>query len=123
MAIKTLTLVKEFNHPQSRQKGTELASDRSGHFNGDTSGASHGAFNEATTPKSYERERFAMELAETLNKGRNAHEYNKLIIVSSPRFHGLLNKQINPQVGKMVGRHLEKDFTSLPPRELLKKLH
>lgn len=123
MAIKTLTLIKEFNHPESRQKGAELASDRSGHFNGETMGTAHGAFTEATDPKSYEMERFAMELADKLNDGRNRHQYKNLIIVSSPRFHGLLNKQINPQVSKLVGRHVEKDFTALPPKELLRKLH
>lgn len=122
-SIKTLTLINEFDHPQSRQKGTELTSDRSGQFNGETIGTAHGAFYEATDPKSYEMERFAMELADKLNDGRNRHQYKNLIIVSSPRFHGLLNKQINPQVSKMVGRHVEKDFTSFTAKELLKKLH
>ena len=64
-----------------------------------------------------------MELAEKLNKGRNAHDFKNLVIVSSPRFHGILNKKIHPQVNKLIYRHIEKDFTALAPKELVKKLH
>ena len=31
---KNLQLIKEFNHPESREKGKELASDRAGHYQG-----------------------------------------------------------------------------------------
>ncbi len=119
---KNLQLLKEFSHPESREKGMHLASDRAGHFEGETTGASHGAFNEATDPKSYEIESFAAFLANELDAGRNANSYNKLIIVAAPHFHGLLNKHINQHVTKLVDKHIEKDYTTLKEAELLEKI-
>jgi len=121
---KTLTLVKEFLHPPSREKGEQLASDRPGHFQGEAvgmEGTTHGAFNEPTDPKAYEHERFAVELAKELDAGRTANSFKNLIIVASPHFHGLLNKSMNTHVAGMVGQHIQKDYTSLDEKELLAK--
>lgn len=119
---KNLHLLKEFSHPESREKGQDLASDRAGHYQGEITGASHGAFNEATDPKSYEIERFAASLANELDAGRNANSYNSLIIVASPHFHGLLNKHMNQHVAGLVDKNIEKDYTSLKEAELLEKI-
>jgi len=121
---KTLTMVKEFLHPPSREKGEQLASDRPGHFQGEAvgmEGTTHGAFNEPTDPKAYEHERFATELAKELDAGRTANSYKNLIIIASPHFHGLLNKSMNSHVAAMVGQHIQKDYTTLEPKELLAK--
>ncbi len=122
---KTLTLIKEFLHPPSREKGDELASDRSGHYQAEAvgmEGTTHGAFNEAVTPKEYEHTRFAMELAKELNTGRTKNSFNNLMIVASPHFHGLLNQHMNSHVSKMVSTHLNKDYTDLEEKELIKRL-
>jgi protein required for attachment to host cells len=122
---KHLTLLKEFLHPPSREKGEELASDRPGHFQGEAQGmegTTHGAFNEPISPKSYEHERFAMELAKELNDGRNHNRFSNLMIVASPHFHGLLNQHMNNHVAKMVSTHLNKDYTDLDENSLIEKL-
>lgn len=118
---KTLTLLQDYKHPESREKGSELASDRPGHYLGDA-GASHGAFNEPTDPKEYEMERFAGELVKNLEAGRLANSYQHLIIASSPKFHGLLNQQMNGHLTKLIDKHINKDYTSLNERELLERL-
>jgi len=120
--LKKLTLVQQFNHPESREKGSDLASDRPGHYQGETTEASHGAFNEPTDPKAYEMERFAIELAKILEEGRVHNRYGGLIIASSPHFHGLLNQHMNEHVGRLVVKHLEKDYTEVKEAELLEKL-
>jgi protein required for attachment to host cells len=122
---KTLKLLKEFLHPASRAKGSELASDRPGHFQAEArgmEGTTHGSFNEPIDPKSYEQERFAIELAGELEAGRTANSYKNLIIVASPHFHGLLNKHLNQHVAGMVSRHVEKDYTAETTEGLLGKL-
>ncbi|HEY9147789.1 MAG TPA: host attachment protein [Gammaproteobacteria bacterium] len=122
---KTLKLIKEYLHPPSREKGEELASDRPGHFQMEgsgTEGSTHGAFNEPTSPKSYEHERFAMELAKELNDGRTQNRFGNLMIVASPHFHGLLNQHLNEHVAKMVSTHINKDYTDLDEEKLLEVL-
>lgn len=123
---KSLSLLQEFNHPESREKGGDLASDKAGHYQGDTASgaaATHGAFSEPTDPKSYEMERFAGELAKTLDAGRNTNRYQHLIVAASPRFHGILNKKMNSHTANLVDKHINKDLTSLKEDELLQRLH
>lgn len=117
-----LSLIKEFSHQESRDKGNELASDRPGHFNGEISKAAHGSFTEATSPKQYEAERFAKILSDELDAARNKNRFKNLIVVSSPHFHGLLNGHMNENVAKMVDKHIEKDYTALKAEELLEKI-
>lgn len=117
-----LSLIKEFSHQESRDKGNELASDRPGHFNGEISKAAHGSFTEATSPKQYEAERFAKILSDELDAARNKNRFKNLIVVSSPHFHGLLNRHMNENVAKMVDKHIEKDYTALKAEELLEKI-
>lgn len=122
---KTLTLLQEFTHPESREKAAELASDKSGHYQGDAvggGGSTHGAFSEATDPKEYEMERFATELVQKLDAGRNSNSYQHLIVASSPKFHGLLNKKMNGHLSKLVDKHINKDLTSLNDQDLLTRL-
>lgn len=123
---KTLNLLQEIKHPQSREKVAELASDRSGHYQGDAGGnggSTQGSFGEANNPKEHEMERFASELVKTLDAGRSTNSFEHLIIASSPKFHGLLNKQMNGHLSKYVDRHINKDLTSLKEDELLARLH
>ncbi len=119
---KKLSLRKKFFHPKSRAKNASLVTDRAGHFQGDSGHTTHGAFNDAAPAKQVEIERFAKTLVSELDVGRNAHDYKKLVIVSSPHFHGLLNKHMNGHVAKMVDKHIEKDYTTLKEKELLKKI-
>ena len=72
-------MIKQFSHPESRDKGLDLASDRAGHFNGESSKAVHGSFNEATLPKHYEVARFAKILSDELDVARNENKYKNLI--------------------------------------------
>lgn len=123
---KTLKLLKEFVHPPSREKRGGLASDRPGHYQNEVKGmegTTHGSFNEPIDPKSYEHNRFAMELARELNEGRNHNSYGNLMIVASPHFHGLLNQHMNENVAKMVSNHINKDYTTLDEGKLIEKLN
>ena len=122
---KTLTLIQEIKHPESREKGADLASDKAGHYQGDagTNGSTQGSFNEASDPKEYEMERFASELVKQLDAGRTSNRYQHLIVASSPKFHGMLNKLMNTQVSKLVDKHINKDYTSFNERELLERIN
>jgi protein required for attachment to host cells len=117
---KELQLSGEYNHPESRQKGKELASDRSGHA--ESKGNGHGAMVSTSAPKEYEAERFATELADVLDGGRLNNEYTRLILVAPPQFHGMLNKQISKHVQDLVFANIQKDYTSEQERGLLNHL-
>lgn len=111
---KGLTLIKELLHPESREKTSNLVSDRSGA----NAGTGHGAFQQATDPKHHEAERFAQELTRELEEGRVNHAYDRLILVASAPFMGLVNSRLPGQVRSKLSESIEKDYTRLPVKKL-----
>ncbi|MEW6677186.1 MAG: host attachment protein [Pseudomonadota bacterium] len=111
---KGLEFVKEFLHPQSRAKTSTLVSDRSG----SNSGPGHGAFVQATDPKHHEAERFAQEVARELDEGRIKNAYDRLILVASAPFMGLVNTRLSGQVRSKVSESIDRDYTRLPVKDL-----
>jgi protein required for attachment to host cells len=109
---KGLELVKELVHPESREKAAELVSDRIGNY------AGSGSYAQPTNPKEHEAERFAQEVAHELEQGRVNNAYEKLIVVTSAHFMGLLNGRITQQVKNKISESINKDYTHLPVKEL-----
>lgn len=113
-------LVKEYIHPEGREKDTELVADKFGSFPNFSRGSS--TFTEPTDPKEAESERFARILADELNAGRTKNAYGKLVVVAPPHFHGLLNKYCDAHVAALVTNRLEKDYTKLKEHELIPRI-
>ena len=116
-----LRLVHTLSHPESRSKGRSLASDRPGHY--ESTGGGHGAFVEEKDPKDFEVERFAKELAEYLDDSRSVNRFDKLIIAAAPRFHGLLNSNLDSHTVDRIEKHIEKDLTRLSGRALASRVN
>ncbi|MEW5769768.1 MAG: host attachment protein [Pseudomonadota bacterium] len=109
-----LQLIKELLHPASREKTSNLVSDRSGA----NSGPGHGAYIQATDPKHHEAERFALQVARELDEGRVQNSYDQLILVASASFMGLVNGCLPVHVRSKVSKSIDKDYTKLPVKEL-----
>lgn len=111
---KGLQFVKELVHPESREKTSDLVSDRSGSH----VGTGHGAFVQATDPKHHEAERFAQEVSRELDDGRVNNAYDRLILVASAPFMGLVNSRLPESVRSKLSEIIDKDYTRLPTKEL-----
>ncbi|MFT6924632.1 MAG: protein required for attachment to host cells [Psychromonas sp.] len=115
-AHEEFSLLKEFSHPESRQKGIDLVSDRPGHSNG--KGGGHGAFVPPRNPKQVEVERFAHELASWLDDERRQNRCDQVMLVADPGFLGVLNKSLNNQTTQLVFKSLNKDYSQVVQRDL-----
>jgi protein required for attachment to host cells len=113
---KGLRKIREFDHPASREKGSQLASDRPGHYQGHGNG--RGSFVAAHDPKELEAEHFAMLLCKQLDHGRTTNAYQRLILVSAPAFLGLMNGHLSHHVKELVSERIEKDYTKLDEKAL-----
>ena len=111
---RELQLIKELAHPESREKTSNMVSDRSGSRNG----TGHGAFTQATDPKHHEAERFAQEVTRELEYGLAKKAYDRLILVASAPFVGLVNHHLPGQVRSKLSESIDKDYTRLPTPEL-----
>jgi protein required for attachment to host cells len=115
--------VVDLVHPQSRQKGTDLAGDRPGHFPGM---AAHGtgstAYDPRTAPREREHDHFAREVATALNEGVAAGRCAGLVLVASNPFLGHLKEHLTEQANKALLRSVAADYTALNERELAQRL-
>lgn len=113
---KGLVRVKALEHAASREKGSDLVSDRPGHTQ--SRGNGHGAYVPAKGPKEIEAERFALEVARELDHGRTSNAFQRVILIASPHFMGLVNQHLDPHVRQLVSASIEKDYTKLGEKEL-----
>lgn len=112
-----LTLIEKFNHPDSRKKGEELTTDKSGHFQTD-----HGARSayEKNNPKQVEAEKFSCELAHHAKKMHSSNQFDHLILVMPAHIHGFFMKHFTCGFSNI--EHISKDYTKLPMDELKKQI-
>ncbi|MDP2008453.1 MAG: host attachment protein [Rubrivivax sp.] len=115
--------VADLVHPQSRQKGVDLAGDRPGHVPGPTpGGAGSSALDARTNPREREHDRFAREVATALNDGVAAGRCAGLVLVASNPFLGHLKEHLSEQARKAVLRSVAADYTTLNERDLAQRL-
>ncbi|HEX4046002.1 MAG TPA: host attachment protein [Gammaproteobacteria bacterium] len=113
-----LVLLKEIAHPELKLKTSDtLTTDKPGHYRANDS--ARGAYSPHTEPKEVEIAHFSKEIAEELDKGRNANAYEKLIIITPPHMNGLLFQHLNKHVQKMVVNNIQKDLQHLNDREII----
>jgi protein required for attachment to host cells len=118
---KPWSLVREFDHPGSRAKGSEIMADRPGRMQQSGSSA-RPAMEPSTPPKEVEAERFAQELAAVLETGHGRNSFEQLILVAPPQFLGLLRKCLNAPLAKRIVATVDKDLTQVHERELPERL-
>ena len=117
---KGLQLVKELIHPESRQKNSELVSDRSGAMS--AGGGGGGSMQPQTLPKQHEAKVFAQEIAQELYHGRTVNAFKRAIIVAPPAFMGMLNTVIDGPTAQLISERFEKDYTKCSEPELNERL-
>jgi len=111
-----LQKIREYEHAASREKASDLVSDRPGHNR--SAGNGHGAYNPPTDPKQNEAQQFAMKLARDLEQGRTGNEFQRLILVAPPQFMGLIKSHSSQGLKGMTSDHFEKDYTKIDARTL-----
>ena len=95
--------------PDSRLKEGELVSDRPGRTF-DSGGHGRHAMEPATSAKDMESHRFAVQIAEQLEKEHLQNTFNRLTLVAPPAFLGELRSALSDGVRAKVSAELDKDL-------------
>lgn len=115
---KGLQLVKELMHPESRQKNSDLVTDRPGAIQ-----SSPGSGYEShRQPKEQAARAFAQELAQEFYDGRTQQKFGRAILVAPPGFMGMLNAHMDGPTDKLVSARVEKDYTKAAEPVLAERL-
>ena len=118
------THVADLVHPQSRMKGEQLGSDRPGQAHALGAGHLQGgtAYPPRTDPREREHDRFAHEVASTLNIGVADGRCAGIVLVASDPFLGHLKSHLSVQAKKALLRTVASDYTTLRDDELAQRL-
>jgi protein required for attachment to host cells len=118
--------IADLVHPESRQKGVELAeqhgSDRLGPVEGSGNGPGSAGFQTRTDPREREHDRFAREVAKAVNDGVAAGRCAGVTLVASDPFLGHLKSHLSEHAHKLLLRTQSSDYTSLSDAEIAKRL-
>ncbi|WP_080682404.1 host attachment protein [Sorangium cellulosum] len=134
-AGKGFTLLESYSHEESRARVRDLMADAHGRKpngtpggNGNISGGGGGTYlgrpgaAPDTDPKEVEKQKFAQELAEVLEKGLNEHAYDSLVLIAPPHFLGLLRGTVSKQVSNHIETSVDKDLSWLDEPRLTERL-
>ena len=113
---KGLEKISEYEHAASREKASDLVSDRPGHFK--SAGNGHGAYVPPSDPKQNEAQQFASKLTRDLEQGRTSNAFQRLILVAPPQFMGLIKNSASQALMGMMTDHFEKDYTKVDEKTL-----
>jgi protein required for attachment to host cells len=119
---KELTPVREFDHPEGRLKDREIDTDRAGRADHPDGGAKKSAYQRNVEPHEHLAQQFGKELAEVLNRGRNDHEYENLVLVAEPHFLGVLKASLDSHTNGLVRGTLSSDLTRERPEGVAARL-
>lgn len=104
------------NNPATREQGSDAPGRVFGSRGGPRSAVENTDWHEL------EKERFADEIAATINKAAESGALKEIVIVAPPRVLGELRKQLTPKAQGKVKGELDKDLTHHPLFEIEKAL-
>jgi len=116
------THVADLVHPQSRLKGEQLGGDRPGHAHAEGRGLAGTSYAPHTDPRQREHDRFAREVAATLNEGVAEGRCVGITLVASDPFLGQLKAHLGTQSRKLLLRTVSADYTTLRDDELAERI-
>lgn len=108
--------MRDIPHPEGRLRTRDMEADKSGRMS-DSFGTRH-ALSPHHDPEERHAQKFAHHLAEILNKGRNDHAYQKLILVAEPGFLGDLSGALDKHTSALVEKAVGKDLMHVGENEL-----
>lgn len=115
---RELETVREFSHPLSRARNSDLLTDRSSQVQHARSSQFAPAMTALTEPKMVEAEKFARTLADELKHASERHEFDRIALLAPPHFLGLLRQALDEQVARKLAASVPADLTTIERHRL-----
>ncbi len=113
-AINRLQELEGFAHPEAHLSNIDLVGDSAG-----KSVDQHGSLDPATDARMVEAQAFAKLLGKHLKELHNQQHFDQLILIAPPRFLGLLRKELETPLDKLVTQSIDKDLTTASLEEII----
>ncbi len=114
--------IQDLINPEGRQRAQDQESDRQGRTF-DSGGQGHHALEPTMDAKEKAQLNFAARLAKTLQQSLNNYEFMSLIIISPPKFLGVLRDKLSPEVTARVEHFINKDVSNMSSEKILEMVN
>jgi protein required for attachment to host cells len=111
--------VEDFANPAGRADDNDLRTDERGRFYGKGERYQGHTADPSVFPVQHENELFAHAIGQRLDHARNEHRYSQLVLMAAPKFLGLIRKNLNKEIEKMVTQEMPKDISNVSDPALL----
>lgn len=115
--ISQLVEKQDFIYPESRSRESALVSDSPGSDGGSVGQGRH-VMDSKHSATEATHEAFAKMLVEHLEKERNDKSFDRLVLMASPAFLGILRKRLSPNLSSMVAEEIDKNLVQRPSGEI-----
>jgi len=116
---KKLELLSQISSPKAALKTREIMADEAGRYQ-NSSSYNQGTYGYRTDPKKVEAEKFAAELALSLEKINQ--QINSFVIIAPGHFQNFLKNKLEKAVLDKTSDFIDKDYTKLKIKSLEKRL-
>jgi protein required for attachment to host cells len=114
---KDFKLVTKLENPRGRLRSGDINADRPGASPSDGHAYPSGYTNHED-PVERVAHMFALSISDYLDKGRNDHLYDDLVLVGEPHFLGKMKAALTKQTFNTVTRTLTKDLVNIPDHQV-----
>ncbi|HEX5655809.1 MAG TPA: host attachment protein [Polyangiales bacterium] len=112
-----LDYVQELRNEAGRLKDSELDSDRQGAA-GHSSHHGQDSLSREQSPHERAAADFARELSRLLERGRNEHAYDDVVLVAEPGFLGMLREALDAPTASLVRAEIPKNLSKMDMQAL-----
>ncbi len=96
----------------------DQAANRRGRFNDPGAGGAHRSAVDDTDWHTFEKERFAKDFAETLNKAALRNAYDHLVLIAPQQALGRLRKELHKETQERLDFTVDSDLTNHPVEDI-----
>lgn len=118
---KTLTEIACLTNPDGRAPGRQANTDRLPRVNESVGSARH-AIEPHTSLREKSTNQFAHTVSDALERGRNDHKFDRLVLVAPSRFLGALHGNLSKSLVECVAGEFRRNLTALPPEDIHARL-
>jgi protein required for attachment to host cells len=113
--IKSMPLTELYDlvDPQSRLHRRDTMTDRPGRSH-DRFGRGRHAMEQRLSAKRESGKRFAIRICEYLERAYRQHKFQRLVLIASAEFTGLLHRQMSPELRHCIQHEIHKNVSLLP---------
>jgi len=104
-----LSEVHTLEHGEGRLREHDMTSDRPGRAF-DSVGAGRHAMSSQVSPKKQEAIKFAKQVADYLESGRNSNSFDRLYVMAAPEFLGHLRDHFSDPLTQLVIASIDKNY-------------